>query len=274
MTDKTNEKILTIIIPQYRTRDLTKLCLRMIRDHVDLKTTDVLVIDNGSGDDSLDYLKSVPWIRLMERPKIEGEPPAEQHARSLDMALEAVSTPFVMTIHTDTFFLDGEGIPYMLRELCKDDRIAGVGSWKLEQHPPVKRFFKKIEDAFQLFVLSPLRGHGFGRRRPELRNHHYLRSHCALYRTELLKTRTHGFWNGETAGKSLHHELEAQGFKMVFLPVEEQIRHIVHLDHATAVLNPDRAGAKSRKPKAMRRLKRALEKLRYREILAQERPDC
>lgn len=274
MANESKEKQLTIIIPQYKTRDLSKLCLRMIRDNVDLKTTEILVIDNGSADDSLEYLKSVPWIRLMERPKIEGEPPAEQHARSLDMALETVSTPFVMTIHTDTFFLDGEGIPYMLEELCKDESIAGVGSWKLERHPPIKRFFKKIEDYFQLFVLSPLRGHGFGQRRPELRNHHYLRSHCALYRTDLLKTKTHGFFNGETAGKSLHHELEAQGYRMLFLPVEKQIRHIVHLDHATAVLNPDRAGAKSRKPKAMRRLIRALEQLHYKEILAQERSDC
>ncbi len=246
----------------------------MIRKHVNLETTEVLVIDNGSADDSLEYLKTVPWIRLMERSYSPAEEPSMQHALSLDMAFETVTTPYVMVIHTDTIFLDDKGISYMISALSADEKVAGVGSWKLEQHPPVKRFFKCIEDYWQLYVVSPLCGRKFGERRSELQNHYYLRSHCAVYKTELLRTYTHGFYNGMTAGKSAHLELEAQGFKMLFLPVAEQIRHIIHIDHATAVLNPDRAGAKSKKPKALRRVKRILELLNYNKVLSEDMPDC
>jgi len=41
----------TILIPNYKTRDLTKLCLRLIRKHTDCRQIKVIVIDNDSADD-------------------------------------------------------------------------------------------------------------------------------------------------------------------------------------------------------------------------------
>lgn len=42
----------TIIIPNYRTVDLTKLCLRSLRRHTNLERVRVIVVDNDSQDAS------------------------------------------------------------------------------------------------------------------------------------------------------------------------------------------------------------------------------
>ena len=44
------------------------LCLRSIRRYSGAYNLEVLVVDNGSKDGSLEYLQSLDWIRLIERP--------------------------------------------------------------------------------------------------------------------------------------------------------------------------------------------------------------
>jgi GT2 family glycosyltransferase len=97
----------TILIPNYRTPKITRLCLRMLRKHTDTGRIHVIAIDNDSGEDdeSLQYLRSLEWIELIERKAVPGESPGASHASALDMALERVTTPYVMSIHTDTFVL-------------------------------------------------------------------------------------------------------------------------------------------------------------------------
>ena len=96
------EPLVTILIPNYKTPDLTKLCLRLIRRFTDLRLAKVLVIDNDSKDASLDYLRTLKWIELLERPAVAGESGAMAHSRALDLALARVKTPYVLSIHTDT----------------------------------------------------------------------------------------------------------------------------------------------------------------------------
>src|SRR5690349_8060360 len=76
----------TILIPNYKTLRLTKLCLRLLRKFTDLNKIRALVIDNDSQDESLDYLRTVTWIDLIERKSIPGESPVQSHSRALDMA--------------------------------------------------------------------------------------------------------------------------------------------------------------------------------------------
>ena len=62
-----NKKIATVLVPNYKTLKLTKVCLRLIKKNTDLKKVNVIVIDNNSKDDSTKYLKSLKWIELIER---------------------------------------------------------------------------------------------------------------------------------------------------------------------------------------------------------------
>ena len=50
-------KQVTIIVPNYKTYELTKVCLRLLRKNTDLNHADVIVVDNNSNDESSKYLK-------------------------------------------------------------------------------------------------------------------------------------------------------------------------------------------------------------------------
>ena len=56
----------SICIVNYKTEELLKLCLRSIRKFTTFPY-EVIVVDNDSGDGSLDYLRSLSSIRLIER---------------------------------------------------------------------------------------------------------------------------------------------------------------------------------------------------------------
>ncbi len=59
---------ISICIPHWQAQLYMTLCLRSIRKHSAHYDLEVIVVDNGSRDGSLDYLRSLPWIRLIERP--------------------------------------------------------------------------------------------------------------------------------------------------------------------------------------------------------------
>ena len=62
----------TICVVNYRTVDFTRLCLRSIRRFTEYPC-EVIVVDNNSQDESLEYLKSLRWIRLLQR-NTDGDP--------------------------------------------------------------------------------------------------------------------------------------------------------------------------------------------------------
>lgn len=241
----------TIIIPNFRTELLTRFCLRSLRRHTDLNRVRVIVVDNGSADASLDYLRQVEWIELIER-QTTGESGPEMHARALDLALERTSSELVLVMHTDTIVVADGWLDFLTSRLRRSPRLAGVGSWKLENTGPIKQFGKKLENVLRRWC---------GRR---INNQeHYLRSHCALYRTALIRQHTNGFFDGDTAGKSLHRKLAAAGYELEFLESGELLRYLRHLNHATMILNPAAGDRKTARPSARKRLARELAKLDY-----------
>jgi glycosyltransferase involved in cell wall biosynthesis len=274
MNGSGERQLVTILIPQYRTPELTRLCLRSIRKYTDMDKVRVVVIDTHSNDASLDYLRSLSWITLIERKPVAGESPANAHAGALDLGLAVTQTPYVLSIHSDTIVARRGWLELLIDRLETGDDIAGVGSWKLEQKPPLRALAKKLERAWQRRVWYPL----FGREEGELeglgKNYYYLRSHCAMYRTELLRRYTNGFYDGdEVAGKVLHGKLEEQGFKLMFIPSDELVPYMRHLNHATMILNPEIAGRGTGSRKEYRRIMKELQSLNYRQLLQDDALD-
>jgi glycosyltransferase involved in cell wall biosynthesis len=257
----------TILIPNYKTLELTKLCLRLIRKHTDPNLARVVVIDNDSQDESLDYLRTLNWITLIERKHIPGETPALSHSRALDLALETVSTPFVLSIHTDTLVRDKKWLPFLLSHIQNNPDVAGVGSWKLESKPFWKIALKSLERTLQKIYY-----HLTGKKDHALEgldhNYYYLRSHCALYRTDLIRQLQTGFSDGEeVAGKVMHKKLIENHYKMLFLTSEELLKYMDHINHATTVLNPTLSRNQKSVNKGMRRIQKSLERFNATSIL-------
>jgi GT2 family glycosyltransferase len=263
----------TILVPNFRTPQLTKLCLRLVRKYTPSGLAKVIVVDNDSRDESIHYLRSLKWIELIERVHVPGETPALSHSRALDLALERVQTPYVLSIHTDTLVRHSEWLPFLLNQIKQDTRIAGVGSWKLENKPSWKRALKSIERSVQTFYFRMT-----GKKKHAVEgldhNHYYLRSHCALYRTDLVRKFNSGFADGEeVAGKAMHRKLVGNGYKMVFLPSEILLNYMDHINHATTVLNPELSRKEKSIIKGQKRIQQSLAAFRSDEILQDESLD-
>jgi GT2 family glycosyltransferase len=257
----------SILIPNYKTPDLTRICLRLIRKHTDLTRVQVIAIDNHSEDDSLTYLRSLDWITLLERPPAADDTPPLSHSRALDLALAQVNTPYVLSIHTDTFMHHPGWLDFLLSYIDGKNDVAGVGSWKLEDKPLYKRVLKRIEFSLQS-LYYPLLGKA-DKLMGSAKNYYYLRSHCALYRSAALRELNTNFSDGnETAGKVMHRKLEEAGYKMVFLPSETLSSYIYHVNHATMVLNPELGSSDTSIRTGKKRVEAMLNKVGAKQILS------
>ncbi len=283
----------TILIPNYKTLMLTKLCLRLIRKHTNPDLIHVIVIDNDSGDESTLYLRSLKWIELIERKGVNGEIPALSHSRALDLALERVTTKYVLSIHTDTFIKNSHWLDTLISEIEKDSNIAGVGSWKLEDGPSLyKRFWKIFEFRIRTFIylilgnkdkldkVSLQQQSGYYDLFPQSRlnyndsGYYYLRSHCALYRMDLIRKYKLTFSGEEkTAGSYMHSVLMQNNHEMIFLSISFLSKYLVHLNHATMLLHPE-FGLKNRSvQKGLKKIKTELKHINSDEILREDSLD-
>ena len=260
----------TILLPNYRTPRLTKLCLHLLRKHTDPRMYHVIVIDNNSRDESLEYLKRLPWIELIERVPPSDETPSLSHSRALDLGLERVTTPYVLSMHTDTLVRHPSWLNFLLSEITKTPVIAAVGSWKLEQKSLLKRLAKRLEYAVQstYYHLAGKTDHALGGKGND---YYYLRSHCALYRMDLIRKYKLTFSaEMETAGKVMHRRLEMNGYKLVFIPPEVLGIYMLHLNHATMVLHPELRLRGKNRGKDIRRIRKGLKRVNAEQILAED----
>ncbi len=262
--------LVTILIPHYKTLELTKFCLRSLKKFTDLEKVQVIVLDNGSKDESTEYLRTLDWITLVEREPTPGDRGPVIHCKSLDAGVAMVDTPYFLSFHTDTIVVSDQWLDFLLNAIKKKPGIAGVGSWKLEHKSPAQLLAKRLEQFWQIRIWYPLTGKSDSHKVMGVGdNVYYLRSHCALYDTELFKKHTKGFMDGEeTAGKAPHLKLVEAGYDMVFLPSEELSKYVRHINHATMVLNPEIAGKGSGSPKQYRRVMNEMNALNYKQVLS------
>jgi len=228
----------TVCIVNYKTLDLTRLCLRCI-SKLARYPREVIVVDNDSRDESLEYLRSLNWIRLIERRVEDGNPDGgHAHSAGLDLGLANCHTEFFVSMHSDTFVRKENWLAELIGYFDNDDNIACVGSGKVELIPQWKVILKKATDlrAFKRKVLQKPDPVGIFR--------YYNRTICCLYRTDVLRRERLSFLAGRdkglTGGKKLYLELVDRGYKTVELPSTVMGQYVYHLAHATQVANPDK----------------------------------
>jgi len=228
--------MVTFVIPHYQTRELITLCLRSIRKFTP-QPYGVIVVDNGSMDESLEYLKSVKWITLIQRHDV-GKQGSWAHGSALDIGLRNTQTELFLTLHSDVIIRDSSWLSKLLIPFQNNPALACVGTGKLENVSAAYRVFKKMGDIKGLFrflksdllpIHTPLL--------PE-----YIRTTCAAYRTEILKKENLSFMpqekQGMTSGQALYYELIQKGYQTLYLPHKELKKVINHFSHGTMIVNP------------------------------------
>ncbi len=235
MVDVIKEKA-TICIVNYKTLDFTRLCLRSIRKFTGYPY-EAIVVDNDSQDESLEYLKALSWIRLIER-----RPAADElgggfaHGAALGLGLENCNTEFFVSMHSDTFVQKHNWLTDLISYFSSDEDVACVGSGKIELTPKWRILLKEATD-LRTFRRKLLRVPD-----PIGKYRYYNRTICCVYRTEILHSERLSFLmdrdKGLTAGKKLYFELVDRGYRTVELPPSVIGRYVIHLAHATQVINP------------------------------------
>jgi GT2 family glycosyltransferase len=230
----------TICVVNYKTLDMTRVCLRSLRRHTDSRH-EVVVIDNNSRDSSLDYLKGLSWIRLAERhPETPDPSGSYAHGAALDLGLGLCQTEFFVTLHSDAIVCRPDWLDYFLDRLRSDSAVACCGVDNLEMKP---RWQILVHKAFDVKALQRRLFAG-----PAARLHYrpFIRTICAVYRTEVLRREGLSFLpdiaRRLTVGQKLHFDLQERGYKTVQVPDRVACQYVVHLAHATQMLNPSEFG--------------------------------
>jgi len=250
----------TICVINYKTLDFIRLCLRSIRKFTRYPC-EVIVVDNDSRDESLEYLKRLSWIRLIERRPEPGVPRGSyDEGAALDLGLQNCNTEFYISMHSDTFVQKENWLAELVGYFGGDDNVACVGSGKIELTPKWRIVLKKATD-FRTFKRKLMREPD-----PLGVYRYYNRTICCLYRTDILRRENLSFLmdrdKGLTGGKKLYFELVDRGYKTVELAPVIMGQFVIHLAHATQAINPQEFTLRKR---TIRKCNRLVDKVLSRE---------
>jgi hypothetical protein len=209
----------TILIPHYQTFDAIRLCLRAIRFFTS-PLPSVMVLDNGSKDQSFEYLRSVNWIRLRQTGL--SNDPWQSHCESLNQAVAGITTPYFLIMHSDTYVGNKDWLAFLMVQI-KRNNFAAFGC--RNQCVIAKPFYS----IYRLF--TPVRRREW---RPGIPR---LRSFCALYKTEAFKKCGCRFYitpeNREDINYFAHQALVSRGYAIYSLPAVYFWPYLVHLGDTT-----------------------------------------
>lgn len=261
-------KLVTILVPNFKTPEITKICMRLLRKYTDFSKVEVIAIDNHSADASLDYLRSLSWVKLIERAPETDDTVPLSHSRALDLALAQVNTPYVLSIHTDTFVKRDDWLEVLLKPFASNPKLAGVGSWKLESKNALQRFGIRFEQIWKKAFHDWFGYQGYNANRLD-ESQYYLRSHCAMYRTEVIRALNTHFSDGNiTAGRRMHEKMVEAGYDMLFLESAELGQYVDHLNHATLIFNPQLGTSAKNMKEGAKRIKKKMRGIDATAILA------
>lgn len=262
---------ISVCIPHWQVKVYMQLVLRSIRKHSRNYDVETIVVDNGSKDDSLDYLRSIPWIKLIERPN-------EAHTNwpgnvftAWDCGLKAATGEYFITMHSDVFVKRGDWLDPFLREITRQPNIAASGAWKLEIEHPLYALQKKFVGAVTTQVKAL-----FGRRKAHIKAEKpYPRDYCAMYRTDVLRKHGLSFYgtSGGAGGYTIAKQIWDSGYDTRMITVPELAEYIYHVAHGTAAVTNKSLRHKRAQKKVEHKVADLFEEAWIKELLADDHLD-
>ena len=113
----------TIIILTWNGLEYTKRCLETLRNKTEFQNYAVMVVDNGSTDGSVEYLRSIPWIRCIENSDNRGFTRANNQAIAL-----CDDGSDVVLLNNDTEVIQDDWLTQLQRSAYKSPDIGIVGA--------------------------------------------------------------------------------------------------------------------------------------------------
>src|SRR5437867_3186693 len=113
----------TIVILTWNGLSYTKRCLETLHGHTDFQCYEVIVVDNGSTDGSVEYLKSISWIRLIQNSSNKG------FAKANNQAIELCdNSSDLVLLNNDTEILQRDWLAKLQETAYRSPAIGIVGA--------------------------------------------------------------------------------------------------------------------------------------------------
>ncbi len=258
----------SVVIAHYQTEPLVRVCLRALRRFTD-HPFEAIVVDNGSADASLEYLRSVRWIRLIERGESAESNGVLAHAAALDLGASEARGRWLVSLHTDTIVHRPGWLGEMLAHLAADPNAACLGSGKLDADAAWYAWMKRFVDKRRLArALDRL----WGRTPPNGAEEPawYPRTYAALYDLDRVRALDLSFapTPEHRAGELLYRRLVEAGHTAVRLSPEAMRRYVHHVGHGTALLGRDGLRRVRDRIKIRRRVRHMLDSALAHDLLA------
>jgi hypothetical protein len=229
----------SIAIVNYKTPDLTKICLDLLKKHIDAGlNAQVWVVDNNSQDESTTYLRSLDWIHLIVRDADYAEKGFVAHGQGLDSILEKIETDYVFLMHTDTFVYDASIFNQTIQLLHQHQHIAALGCleqldrglvrtvWRV-----VSRFFKRHSRRFKLWL-------GLNAKPPKSYLEAHIKSFFACWNVKIMRKHDYTFLMGNrNPGYELQDLLKAKGYTIGLISPRKLFKYLDHVEAGTVGLN-------------------------------------
>ena len=117
----------TIIIPNYNGLNFMEPCFEALKKQT-AKDFEILVVDNGSTDGSVEWLKenNIPSIFLPENTGFTG---------AVNVGIKAADTPYVILLNNDTT-VDPRYVEALERAISRSEKIFSVSSKVIQMYKP------------------------------------------------------------------------------------------------------------------------------------------
>ena len=228
-----NTKDFSIIIVNYKTVEITKICLDLLHQHLD-SSIPIWVVDNYSNDESTTYLRELDWIYLIERSRPEAELGHIAHGKALDLALKHVDTDYVFLLHTDTFVFDIKVFSMMLEQCMKDPKLVAVGCVEQLDRGLSRTLWRFGSRLFKHYFRRMKRSLGISCREPKPYREIYLKSFCSLWNCKLIKQHDMRFLlDDRVPGYTLQDRMSELGYTVERLSPRKLFRYLDHMQSGT-----------------------------------------
>ena len=227
-------KNFSIVIVNYKTPEITKICLELLRQHLGSNGAPIWVVDNYSADESTRYLRTLDWINLIERSVSEPELGHIAHGKALDLVLERIETDYLFLMHTDTFIFDKNVFPMMLNKCIKNKKVVAVGcveqinrgaartAWRFSSRL-LKHHYRGLKISF-----------GLRSRAPKPYREVYLKSFCTLWNCKLVKQHgMHFSMDDRVPGYTLQDRMIELGYVIESLSPRKIFSYLDHIQSGT-----------------------------------------
>lgn len=255
-----------IALVNYKTFDLTKVCLSLLKSHfdegkLDLEKVDVWVVDNDSNDTSTEYLRSLDWIKLIERKSQDKEEGFAAHGKGLDLILQQVEADYLFLMHTDTFVYDPSVFKYFLSFCQEDAKVAAVGCVHQLNRGYIRTAWRTVNGFFEYYNRRIKLALGLKSREPKPYIEPYIKSFFALWNVKLMKQTGFTFlMENRIPGYALQDIFKGRGLKIKKVSPVKLFKYLDHVEAGTVGLVTG-YNAQNRRLKRKHKMLKQLEKL-------------